>query len=115
MTVVARFIVVRNGVELDEVFSVKKEAEAFDKMLDAADNLAGLIKEGGVDLNIDAPTIDAIAIFLAKNGPKVTDILRGIKPVAPSARQPEAAASEPPAAVQAIRKKTGRPPKGKKA
>ena len=41
MTVVARYIVVRNGVELDEVFSVK--------------------------------------IFLAKNGPAVRQILKGLK------------------------------------
>ena len=46
MAVITRYIVVRNGVELDKVFSEKKEAEAYDKMLDAADNLAAnLIKE----------------------------------------------------------------------
>ena len=33
MVVIIRYIVVRNGVELDQVFTIKKEAEAYDKML----------------------------------------------------------------------------------
>ncbi len=45
MAVITRFIVVRNGVELDKVFDVKKEADAYDKMLDAAENLAVFIKK----------------------------------------------------------------------
>ena len=40
MAVVAKFFVVRDGVEIDQVFSEKKEAEAYDKMLDAAQKIA---------------------------------------------------------------------------
>ena len=32
MAVITRFIVVRNGVELDKEFDVKKEADAYDKI-----------------------------------------------------------------------------------
>jgi len=114
MTVVARYIVVRNGVELDEVFSVKKEADAYDKMLDAADNLAKLIKESGGEFNIDEKTIDDIAVLLAKNGPQVTGILRGIKPVVSPAGTIRTDETETSAAVKATRGRVAKPAKGRK-
>ncbi len=114
MTVIARFIIVRNGVELDEVFSVKKEADAYDKMLDAADNLAGLIKDSGIDFNIDGKTIDAIAVLLAKHGPEVTGILRGIRPIVDSPESAPTVETKTPAAVAPSRKKQTKPSKGKK-
>ena len=83
MAVITRFVVVRNGVELDQVFSVKKEAEAYDKMLDAAEDLGRFIKSSELDVQIEDTTIDAIATHLAKNGPEVVKILKGIKPVLP--------------------------------
>ena len=83
MAVITRYVVVRNGVELDQVFSVKKEAEAYDKMLDAAEQLAGFIKSSALEVSIAEETIDAVAILLAKNGPEVVKILKGIKPIAP--------------------------------
>jgi len=85
MAVITRFIVVRNGVELDKVFDVKKEADAYDKMLDAADNLAAFIRKSDLQIDLDAKTVEEISICLAKNAPEVTSILRGVKPVAPSA------------------------------
>ncbi len=81
MAVITKYVVVRNGVELDRVFTVKKEAEAYDKMLDAADDLAAFIKASEFDIDIDEKTIDAISILLAKNGPEVVKMLKGIKPV----------------------------------
>ena len=87
MAVITKYVVVRQGVELDKEFLVKKDADAYDKMLDAADNLAAFIKEGrqaGLDLDLDGTVIDAIAVFLAKNGPDVTRILKGLKPVKPT-------------------------------
>lgn len=90
MAVITKYVVVRNGVELDKEFLVKKEAEAYDKMLDAAENLAAFIKEADLDINVDRETIDALSVFLAKNGPEVTRILKGMKPVAPpSGGRPE--------------------------
>ena len=94
MAVITRFVVVRNGVELDRVFTVKKEAEAYDKMLDAAEQLATFIKSSALDVAVDEQTIDAVAILLAKNGPEVVKILKGIKPIIPPS---EAEGDSPPA------------------
>ena len=69
MAVITKFVVVRNGVELDREFLVKKEAEAYDKMLDAAENLADYIKAAGLEIGLDGKAIDALSVFLAKNGP----------------------------------------------
>jgi uncharacterized protein len=85
MAVITRYIVVRNGVELDKVFEIKKEADAYDKMLDAAENLAAFIKRSDLKVDLNDETVDAISIYLAKNGPEVTRILKGIKPIMPSA------------------------------
>ena len=94
MAVITRYIVVRNGVELDQVFSVKREAEAYDKMLDAAENLAAFIKSSELDVKVEESTIDAIAILLAKNGPEVVRILKGIKPIMPPSESEAATVSE---------------------
>ena len=88
MAVITKYVVVRNGVELDKEFLVKKEAETYDKMLDAAENLGAYIKDSGLELGLDDSTIDAISVFLAKNGPEVTRILKGLKPNLPPARAP---------------------------
>jgi dsDNA-binding SOS-regulon protein len=99
MAVITRYVVVRNGIELDQVFSVKKEAEAYDKMLDAAEHLADFIKSGELDVDLEDATIDAVAVLLAKNGPEVVKILKGVKPVLPPSETEMQTASEasPPA------------------
>ena len=104
MAVITRFIVVRDGVELDKVFEVKKEAEAYDKMLDAAENLAAFIKNADLKLDLDTKTIDGLSIYLAKNAPEVTRMLKGIKPLSsakpaakPAAKRAKAAGRKPPA------------------
>jgi dsDNA-binding SOS-regulon protein len=81
MAVITKFFVVRNGVELDKVFSEKKDAEAYDKMLDAAEQLAEFIKKGDLECNLDDESINEISVFLAKNGPDVTKILKTVKPL----------------------------------
>ena len=98
MAVITRYIVVRNGVELDKVFDVKKEADAYDKMLDAAENLALFIKKGDLKIDLDTKTVEEISIYLAKNAPEVTNILRGIKPVTPAAAKIEKPADPVPVA-----------------
>lgn len=99
MAVITKYVVVRNGVELDKEFLVKKEADAYDKMLDAAENLAAFIKDGELDINLDGKAIDAISVFLAKNGPEVSRILRGLKPMGPPAKEPEEKKNDAPAAM----------------
>jgi dsDNA-binding SOS-regulon protein len=85
MAVITKYVVVRQGVELDREFLVKKEADAYDKMLDAAENLASYIKEAGLEIAVADATIEAIAVFLAQNGPEVARILKGLKPAKPAA------------------------------
>jgi hypothetical protein len=87
MAVITKYVVVRNGVELDREFLVKREADAYDKMLDAAENLADYIKDAGLEIDLDGKTIDAISVFLAKNGPEVSRILKGLKPNSQPARK----------------------------
>ncbi|BBO84141.1 hypothetical protein DSCO28_47070 [Desulfosarcina ovata subsp. sediminis] len=89
MAVITKYVVVRNGVELDKEFLVKKEADAYDKMLDAADNLAAFIKDAGLETHLDDATIDALSVFLAQNGPEVIRILKGLTPMAKPQRSPE--------------------------
>ena len=111
MAVITRFIVVRNGVELDKVFEVKKEADAYDKMLDAAENLAEFIKKSDLQIDLDANTVEKISICLAKNAPEVTKILRGIKPTTPPAAKIEKPADPAPAEAQ---KTTAKKPKARR-
>ena len=92
MAVITRYVVVRDGVELDRVFSVKKDAEAYDRMLDAADGIARLIREADLDVDIAPATVDAVAVLLAKNAPEVSAILKGVKPVGVPAAGPPAEA-----------------------
>ncbi len=90
MAVITRYIVVRNGIELEDVFEDKKDAEAYDKMLDAADRLSTFIKEEAATIDLAPEIIDALSVFLAKNGPEVSQILKGIKgPPAASAKPRE--------------------------
>jgi len=91
MAVITRYIVVRNGVELDQVFTDKKEAEAYDKMLEAAEKLGEFIKTAGLEIDVDARTIDALAIYLAQNAARVTAILKGIKPFGRTTAPPDKA------------------------
>ena len=51
----------------------QKEADAYDKMLDAAVNLARIIETGGIE--IDELILEELTIFLARNGPVVRNIL----------------------------------------
>ena len=110
MAVVTKYVVVRNGVELDKEFLVKKEADAYDQMLDAAEDLAAYIKDAGLQIDLDDRTIDAVAVFLAQNGPEVTRILKGLKPVA-SPTQPSPAKEKKAGGATADEKKNPAAPK----
>jgi dsDNA-binding SOS-regulon protein len=52
----------------------KKEADAYDRMLDASSNLADLIESGGID--IDEDSLEELSIFLANNAPTVRKLLK---------------------------------------
>ena len=89
MAVITKYIVVRDGVELDRTFADKKEAEAYDKMLDAAQDLALLLKQGDLQTVVDDKTIYEISVYLAKNAPAVAQILRSVKPLKQASKAPE--------------------------
>jgi len=107
MAVITRYVIVRDGVELDKVFSVKKEADAYDKMLDAADNLADFIREGEFDTELDDGTIRSVSVYLAKNAPQVTGFLKGVRLIPPAEKEKageSGSAPKPPAAAGARKK-----------
>ncbi len=59
----------------------KKEADAYDRMLDAAASLADLIASNKIV--IDEYDLEELTIYLAGNAPTVRNILKGLKTVWP--------------------------------
>lgn len=114
MAVITRYVVVRNGVELDKIFTDKKEALAYDNMLDAADALETFIKTNASEIDIDDATIREISVVLAKNGPEVTKILKNVKPPAPPrpAAEPKSE-KQPPEKVDTGKNETAKPKRKK--
>ncbi|MBW2367303.1 MAG: YebG family protein [Deltaproteobacteria bacterium] len=55
----------------------KKEADAYDKMLDAAADLADLIEMSKIDM--DEYALEELTIFLTSNAHKVKEIFRNLK------------------------------------
>lgn len=97
MPVIVQYIVVRNGVH-KMTFATKKEADAYDKMLDIAENMFNFLKSA--DLEVDAERLDDISFFLAQNKETAISVLKGIKPKAPPAEKTESPAPRPAKAKQ---------------
>jgi dsDNA-binding SOS-regulon protein len=55
----------------------KREADAWDRVLDAAAELANLIDAGGIHL--DEATLEELTLFLASHAAAVRDILKPLK------------------------------------
>lgn len=55
----------------------KRQANAYDRMIDAATDLAYLIEEGGIEM--DEYALEELTIFLAGNAGEVRKILRNLK------------------------------------
>jgi dsDNA-binding SOS-regulon protein len=55
----------------------KRQANAYDRMIDAAADLADLIEEHKIDL--DEYALEELTIFLASNAAEVKTILRNLK------------------------------------
>lgn len=97
MAVIVQYVVVRDGKE-DMIFTTKKEADAYDRMLDIAERLGAFLHTSGVA--IDPDTLDALAFFMAQHGEQVSRLLRGGSleaPVdhAPASKQPAEQPEEP--------------------
>lgn len=64
MAVETRFVVIRNGVEV-QTFMDKKAADEYDKMLHIADDVSEMLAKAPVELAEDL--IEELSIFFAKN------------------------------------------------
>ncbi|MFH2061152.1 MAG: YebG family protein [Pseudomonadota bacterium] len=87
MAVIVKYIVVRNGEE-KMTFATKKEADAYDKMLDIADNLFEFLESSKLKFNENQ--LEDISLLLAENKDALIPILRGLKPKAKQAKKPVA-------------------------
>lgn len=77
MAVIVQYIVERDGVQ-KMTFASKKEADAYDKMLDISDELLTLLGEG--ELGLEEDKLEEISLYLAKNSAQAAAILKGAKP-----------------------------------
>ena len=77
MAVESRFVVIRQGVEV-ETFMDKKAADEYDKMLDMADNLAEMFQQAPVELS--EALQEELSIYLAQNRENVLVALQAKKP-----------------------------------
>ncbi|AKP32087.1 YebG family protein [Yersinia aleksiciae] len=87
MAVEIKFVVVRQGEE-KMTFTTKKEADAYDKMLDLADNLSEWLSQA--PLSLEEEQREVLSFFLAENKDALGQILRGASPAAPVDGQPKA-------------------------
>ncbi|WP_025822167.1 YebG family protein [Shewanella marina] len=74
MAVVTQFVVVREGVE-KMTFTSKKEADAYDKMLDIADNLIPFLTDAALEL--PEPELEKLAFYLAEHKDDLGLLLKG--------------------------------------
>lgn len=76
MAVEIKYVVVRGGVE-KMTFASKKEADAYDKLLDTADELMHLLADAPVRLEPDQQ--ESLAFYLAEQRELLQNVLRGAK------------------------------------
>jgi len=77
MAVESRFVVIRNGAEV-QTFMDKKSADEYDKMLDMADNLTAMFESAPVELG--ESLTEELSVFLAQNREEVLVALQAKKP-----------------------------------
>lgn len=91
MAVITRYIVERNGEE-KMTFVSKKEADAYDKELDIAENLQLLLEKS--DLDIDDSLLENISLYIARHRDPIGQILKGSKPKADKPKKKDTAKVE---------------------
>lgn len=91
MPVIVQYIVVRDGDE-KMTFATKKEADAYDKMLDIADNLFDFLENS--DIALDETRKEEISLLLAEKRDEVMPILRGVSSKAKNERKKSVSPSE---------------------
>ncbi|MCF7361211.1 MULTISPECIES: YebG family protein [Vibrio] len=91
MAVIVKYVVERNGEE-KMTFTSKAEADAYDKMLDMADELFELI--GKSELIEDEAKTEELAMFLAQNKEDVLIALGAKRKPTPPTKKPKAVKTE---------------------
>ncbi|MCE9678866.1 YebG family protein [Shewanella sp. AS1] len=88
MAVITKFVVVREGVE-KMTFTSKKEADAYDKMLDIADNLLPFLAQA--ELELDDTISEKLSFYLAEHRDQLVGLLKGgaVKPVKKAPKKTE--------------------------
>ncbi|MFT5636788.1 MAG: dsDNA-binding SOS-regulon protein [Cognaticolwellia sp.] len=76
MAVESRFVVIRQGVEV-ETFMDKRAADEYDKMLDMADNLSEMFEQAPVELSESIR--EELCVYLAQNREEVLIALQAKK------------------------------------
>ncbi|MBA6390194.1 YebG family protein [Colwellia sp. BRX10-3] len=76
MAVESRFVVIRQGVEV-ETFMDKRAADEYDKMLDMADNLSEMFEHAPVELSESIR--EELCVYLAQNREEVLIALQAKK------------------------------------
>ena len=74
MAVIIKYIVERKGVE-KMTFTSKKEADAYDKMLDSADQIALFLSESPVSL--DDQQLEELGLYIASNKDILQNLFKG--------------------------------------
>jgi dsDNA-binding SOS-regulon protein len=105
MAVLVKYVVIRNGKE-EMTFTTKKEADAYDRMLDVAEGLYTFLHTAEVDIADEK--LDDLTFFMAKHREQLAKLLKGGKPDAAEAKTKAAAAEPPP--IQAAQAETGAKP-----
>jgi dsDNA-binding SOS-regulon protein len=77
MAVIVQYVVVKDGVE-KMTFTTKKEADAYDKMLDIAENLYGFLESSNIEIGDEK--LDELTFFIAQNSDAIAAILKGGAP-----------------------------------
>jgi len=80
MAVIVKYVVVRDG-KADMIFTTKKEADAYDKMLDIAERLHEFLRTAEVDIAEDK--LDELTFFMAQHRESIGRLLRGANLDAP--------------------------------
>jgi uncharacterized protein len=91
MAVIIKYVVERNGAE-KMTFTSKAEADAYDKMLDTADELTLLLSTS--QLITDEQQLDSLALYLAQNKDEVLIALGAKKKPVVKAKAPAKVATE---------------------
>ena len=91
MAVIVQYIVVRNG-EQKMTFTSKKEADAYDKLLDISDRMYTFLESSKLEMSADQ--LEELAFFIAENRDAAIGLLRGGKPGKKSLTESKTATEE---------------------